>query len=174
MATSVCMCTEQHTYLLTQTATTHKPTQPPANKDQPEKPDLKANKGPLERTDRKANKDQPERTDLKANKDQPERTDKMVQLGQPDRSTGSARSRSQYSPGTKTVAQPPPSPSVAARGVAYDGTNIYIANYTSNNVSVVDPATNTVTTTIGVETAVRGTTTAPRPGSPTAAATACR
>ena len=36
------------------------------------------------------------------------------------------------------------------RGVAYDGTNIYIANYTSNNVSVVDPATNTVTTTIGV------------------------
>jgi YVTN family beta-propeller protein len=35
-------------------------------------------------------------------------------------------------------------------GVAYDGTNIYVTNSGSNNVSVIDPATNTVTDTVDV------------------------
>ena len=41
-------------------------------------------------------------------------------------------------------------------GVAYDGTNIYVTNSTSNNVSVIDPATNTVTDTIDVGTNPNG------------------
>jgi len=40
--------------------------------------------------------------------------------------------------------------------VAYDGTNIYVTNYGSNNVSVIDPATNTVTATITVGTDPNG------------------
>ena len=41
-------------------------------------------------------------------------------------------------------------------GVAYDGTNIYVTNSSSNNVSVIDPATNTVTDTIDVGTNPNG------------------
>ena len=35
-------------------------------------------------------------------------------------------------------------------GIAFDGTNIYVTNYLGNTVSVIDPATNTVTATINV------------------------
>ena len=76
MATSVCTCTEQHTYSLTQTATTHKPAQPPANKDQQD-PKVK-----------------PEQTDKTAQPDHKDHKD------QPDQSTELATNKSRYLPGT--------------------------------------------------------------------------
>ena len=54
-------------------------------------------------------------------------------------------------PATFTVGTSP-------QGVAFDGTNIWVANFSSNSVSKINPTTNTVTDTVTVDTNPRGVT----------------